>query len=141
MECNKENYIGYYIKVIQRNLNNLYNRKLEKYDLTNAQLCIIWTLLKNDGLTQREVAEHANITPATLTELVDSLVSKGFIIRMHDEKDARAKRLFLTEEGKKLKDILIETTNFMEECLCKDFSEEERLLLLSWLKKMYKNLE
>lgn len=141
MECNKENYIGYYMKVIQRSLTSLYNKKLEKYELTSAQLSVIWALLKNDGLTQKEVAEYARITPATLTDLVDSLVSKGFVIRIHDEKDARIKRLFLTNAGKQLKDVSIDIINYMEQVLCEGFSEEERLLLLSWMKKIYNNLE
>ncbi|OFI06777.1 organic hydroperoxide resistance transcriptional regulator [Clostridium acetireducens DSM 10703] len=140
MNCEFDKWVGYWIKIIFRNITNLHNKNLEKYNITNSQIAVLAILWREDGLTQKEIGDKIQIRPASLTGLVNSLLDKKLILRKLDEKDARNKRLYLTEEGAKLKSVSLEIINKLEETLVKGFSKEEKQLLIYWLKKIYNNL-
>jgi DNA-binding MarR family transcriptional regulator len=52
-----------------------------------------------DGLRLTDIAARAGMAPQSMGELVDDLVSKGYLERQEDPTDRRAKRLYLTDKG------------------------------------------
>ena len=54
-----------------------------------------------DGLRLTDIAARAGITAQSAGELVDDLESKGYLERRPDPSDRRAKRIYLTERGRK----------------------------------------
>lgn len=54
-----------------------------------------------DGLRLTEMAARAGITVQSLGELVDDLEAKGYLERRPDPTDRRAKRIHLTERGRR----------------------------------------
>ena len=54
-----------------------------------------------DGLRLTEMAARAGITAQSMGELVDDLEAKGYLERRPDPNDRRAKRIHLTERGRK----------------------------------------
>jgi DNA-binding MarR family transcriptional regulator len=54
-----------------------------------------------DGLRLTDIAARAGITAQSAGELVDDLESKGYLERRPDPVDRRAKRIYLTERGRK----------------------------------------
>ena len=54
-----------------------------------------------DGLRLTEMAARAGITVQSMGELVDDLQAKGYLERRPDPDDRRAKRIHLTERGRK----------------------------------------
>ncbi|WML35589.1 MarR family transcriptional regulator [Clostridium sp. OS1-26] len=139
--CEVDKLIGYWLKRIYRNMINLHNHKLEKYGFTVSQVSVLAQLWREDGLTQKEIAERLQIKPPSLTGLVDTLVSRGWVLRKEDEKDARIKRLYVTAEGRELSFKSLEVAKEMEDILCKGFTVEEKQLLFCWIKKIYANLD
>ncbi len=140
-KCEVENWIGHWVKIINRNMINLNNQKLYKYGFTVSQLSVMSQLWNQDGLSLKELTERLQIKPPSLTGLIDTLVEKGWLVRKEDEQDARIKRIYLTEQGKNIKMKSLEVVNEMEEILCKGFTNEEKQVLICWFKKIYKNLE
>lgn len=140
MKHNPELHYGHWIRKIIRKINSIYDHRLQQYDLTGSQLSVLFQLWKKDGLTQKDIQENLNIRPASVSGLVDTLSSKGFIVRKQDDEDARIKRLYLTEEGIKLNDLCIEIIEEIEVTITQGFSEDEKIILMSWLKKLYGNL-
>lgn len=140
MEHNPEQHYGHWIRKIIRRINNIYDKKLQQYDLTGSQLSVLFQLWEKDGLTQKEIQEKLHIKPASVSGLVDTLSSKGFIVRKQDDEDARIKRLYLTNEGLKLKNLCVDVVEETEIAITKGFSEDEKVILMSWMKKLYKNL-
>lgn len=139
--CEVDKLMWYWLKRVYRNMINLHNHKLEKYGFTVSQVSVLAQLWREDGLTQKEIAERLQIKPPSLTGLVDTLVSRGWVLRKEDEKDARIKRLYVTEEGRELSFKSLEVAKEMEDILCKGFTVEEKQLLFCWIKKMYTNLD
>lgn len=136
-----DNYPGYWIKKAVRTMNIVYDRKLQKYDLTSAQISVLCQLWKKDGITQKEIQSSLNLRPASVTGIVDTISSKGWIVRNQDEKDARLRRIYLTDEGRKLEKISTEIIKELEEIITKGFSQDERTIFVAWIKKAYSNLE
>jgi MarR family transcriptional regulator, organic hydroperoxide resistance regulator len=141
MKHSPEDWLGYWIKNVERTINNIHDKKLSQYDLTSSQVLILSQLWKKDGLTQKEIQENLNLKPASVSGLVDILLKKGFIDRKQDEEDARFKRLHLTEEGCRLKGVSLDVLKEVEHIISKDFSKEEEVILICWIKKLYNNLK
>ncbi|MCH3964661.1 MAG: MarR family transcriptional regulator [Clostridium sp.] len=133
--------ITHWIRMIYRNMTNLYNCKLNELSLTISQVCVLSRLWIKDGLTQKEIALELQIRPASLTALVNTLVSKGWAIRKGDREDARINRIYLTDSGRDFRSKCAHINDEMEELLSRGFSKEEKQLLLVWLKRIYENME
>ena len=58
-------------------------------------------LVLEDGLRLTDLASRAGITAQSMGELVDDLEVKGYVERRADPGDRRAKRIHLTERGRK----------------------------------------
>ena len=78
----------------------------EIFHYTLSQMRAIDTLYaltrdSGEGVQLKALAEKLGITPAAASEMVDTLVRKGAIIRRNDPNDRRAVRLYV---GEKLQD-------------------------------------
>ena len=81
---------------------HLTNSVLAKHDLTWTGFVVMWIVWIWDGRETREVAESASISKATLTGVVKTLESRGWMLRETSEKDRRLVNLSLTDEGLEL---------------------------------------
>lgn len=133
--------LGYWIKLLGRKMTTYQDARLLKYNITGAQLGVLLELCGREGQSQREIQKILEIKPATFTGLVSSLEEKGLIKRVHDNEDARINRLYLTEEGKAVKEESFKEFLHVRDTMFKGFMKEEQQLLVCWLKKMYNNLE
>ena len=52
-----------------------------------------------DGIRLTQLAERASMTPQAMGELVDDLVQMGYVARIPDPSDGRAKLIVLTDKG------------------------------------------
>jgi DNA-binding MarR family transcriptional regulator len=134
-------FISYWIKKNYRDLNSLYDQKLAHYGLTVSQVNVLEQLwIFGDGMTQKELHERLGIRPASLTNLLDALVTGGWVVRKPDSQDARAKRIVLTEAGQAQKNICMEIMTELEQIMRQEMAEDEVSLLLYSLRKIHKNI-
>lgn len=89
----------------------------------------------------KEILEKLNIRPASLSNLIDCLVAGGWVIRKVDSKDARVKRIFLTETGKAQEEKNLHTIDVIEQKMQEGFTNEEISLMRVWLQRMEKILK
>ena len=94
-----------------------------------------------DGLTQLELAKRAHVSPPTVSVTLKKMEADGLLTRLADEKDQRTVRVFLTEDGRSLNRRVFLSMMRVDEELVKGFSEEEKALFLSMLRRMNHNLE
>src|SRR2546425_9955051 len=64
--------------------------------LTMTQLRVLFILRGEDGLPAGSLAEYLEITPSTVTRIMDRLVSNGLVRREVDDDDRRLVRHRLT---------------------------------------------
>ena len=67
--------------------------------LTMTQLRVLFALRNEDGLAAGALAELLNVTPSTITRIMDRIVQNRFIRRDVDDSDRRLVRHRLTESG------------------------------------------
>lgn len=114
---------------------------LSKIGIYKGQPPLLFTLEKEDGLSQRELADILKITPSTMNVMLKRMEKSDIIIRKKDPKDQRVSRVYLTSKGKetciKAKKAIKELS---KECF-NGFSLEEEETLKLLLKKMGNNLK
>lgn len=76
-----------------------YRRTVARHGVTGTALGVLGVLRGDGGLSQREVAGRAGVTPATLTPVLDALEREGRIRRERDRADRRVVRLWITDDG------------------------------------------
>lgn len=86
-------------------VNNFWEREIKKllseFDLTHTQFVVLANIyyisLEKNNSTQIEIANELGIDKMRISNVIKSLLSKGFIIRKEHETDTRAKVVFLTK--------------------------------------------
>jgi DNA-binding MarR family transcriptional regulator len=79
-----------------------FNSMLKDIELTGTQAWVLSALMEEEGVIQGDLAQKLGIRAVTLGGLVDRMESKHWVERRPDEKDRRAKRIWLTPGGRKL---------------------------------------
>lgn len=87
------------------------DRQLASLQLSNGQGGVISVLGRNGPLTQNELARFRQVTPATISIMLDRMERDGLVNRDSVSGGGRANLVRLTEEGERVFKILDE---FME---------------------------
>ena len=95
---------------------------------------------KPNGITLKELAEAMKLAPATVSELVESLVKKNFLQRVQNPEDRRAVQITLTAHGQTLLDESIRCIDTLCEKLISGLSASERSTMLNSLNKITSKL-
>jgi len=81
--------------------------KTKGYNITPEQWAVLNRLWEQEGLSQVELADKTFKDKPNVTRMLDVLEKRNFIFRQRDETDRRAFKVYLTEDGKRLKEKLI----------------------------------
>lgn len=76
--------------------------KRNNVDMTFEMLQIMHCLWKQQGVSQQTLAEKTSKDKACLTNLINNLGKRGWVVRQEDAHDRRNKLIFLTVEGEKV---------------------------------------
>jgi len=91
--------------------NMIKRTRMDGKYLPNGQGRIMYAVFSNDGVTQSELAQILKIRPQSLTRVLVQLEEQGLIIRKREEQDRRNISVYITEEGKKHHQTIIEERN------------------------------
>jgi DNA-binding MarR family transcriptional regulator len=72
--------------------------------LSYAQYSLLFGLAECAELSSRELADAAYLSPATVTQMLDSLEAHGLVLRTRSARDKRVVLTGLTERGQQLVD-------------------------------------
>ena len=89
-----------------------------------------------DGITPAELADQSNVTRATMTGLIDTLVRDAFVKRTADLTDRRMMRVALTPKGEKFIERLLPGHFKRMAALMAPLSQSERKMLVKLLNKV-----
>ena len=80
---------------------DLLSKQLSKdVGLTGPQLLVMQNIQEKPGIRVREIAENINLSPATITNILDRLEGRDLATRIRSTQDKRKVGVFLTEKGK-----------------------------------------
>ena len=136
-DCLKlENQLCFPLYAASRNVIKKYKPFLDKLDLTYTQYITMMVLWELKEINVKELGNKLYLDSGTLTPLLKTLESKGYISRVRSSSDERNLVICLTTEGEKLKDKASNIPTKVSKCI--NLSSEEALELY---KILYKILE
>lgn len=101
--------IGYLTGVAYRSINRRLSNNLKSSGnkITSEQYGVLKQLWIEEGQTQLDLACKTSKDKPGITRLLNNLESKGYIERRVNDDDKRCNKIFLTTNGKKIKENCI----------------------------------
>ncbi|MBE5884124.1 MAG: MarR family transcriptional regulator [Lachnospiraceae bacterium] len=146
MQTEKKRTIGFQLKAvnnqIRRNLDIRFAEAgLEEISgMQGPMLGYIYDHSRQQDVFQKDLERHFNIRRSTATVILQNLEQKGYIIREAVERDARLKRITLTEKAVEVHLAIRKQIDAFNEELEAGITEEEREAFFKVLDKVIHNL-
>ncbi len=122
-----------------------HRRTMHRYfcsiGMFNGHPHMLFHLRRQPGITQKELAQHLEISPASVAISIRRLEAAGLVRREGDRKDGRVMHLYLTPAGEEMDTACSHGREFMMDALYQSLSEEELATLYTLLGKMTDNLQ
>ena len=113
---------------------------LSPYKLTAGQPKVLDYLGKHNGCIQKAIATGCKIEPATLTGILSRMEEKKLIIRQTKDGNKRSLYVYLTDEGKRLQEIVNDTFEKVENEILSGISESEKEQFINIFFKICNNM-
>ena len=107
---------------------SLLKSRLRKYNLTNMQHLVLEGIWFKEGCTAAEMGRLLVLDKATISGVIDRLMTGNWIRKTEDSDDKRSNRLYPSDKATKLKSELLTERKIANEELLSQFSFEERVL-------------
>lgn len=134
------NGMGYRIKLLSQLLGRKFQERLEPLGLTPFHWVVLCCLWQEDGLPTGTLGERLQQVGGTITGVLDRMEQRGLIRRERDSQDRRIWRIWLTQAGWQLKDVLPPMALELKEQAMQGISRTERDQLSALLDKAIANL-
>lgn len=122
-----DNQVCFSLYAASREIIKLYKPFLDKYNLTYTQYVAMLVLWEDEKSTVKDIGKRLHLDSGTLTPLLKKIECMGLIKRYRDVNDDRVVIVELTENGRALKEKVLEVP---KEIACKVNMPREELLEL-----------
>jgi DNA-binding MarR family transcriptional regulator len=109
--------------------------------IRTAQLAVLFTLLRTEGLPISTIARTVGMGKSSLTGLVDRMMEKDLSRREADPSDARVQRIVLEPKGKAVAKRAGSAVRRYNKGLLEPFSEPEREVIARFLIHVAENAD
>ncbi|MGF9697428.1 MarR family winged helix-turn-helix transcriptional regulator [Paenibacillus sp. MABNR03] len=109
-------------------------------ELYPGQPPLLFQLDREDGQTQKSLAEQLRRAPATVTVMLKRMETAGYVRREADPNDLRSLRVYLTDQGRAALKDLREAFQALERQAQEGFTPEETQLMSALAQRMIQNL-
>src|ERR1700716_4749637 len=133
-------FVGFQLVQVCRAHRQRADEKLSKLGLHVGQEMMLFQLWVEDGLTQSQLAQYANVELPTMTKMVQRMEHAGLVVRRPDPEDARISRVYLTEQGRSLEQPFFRAWTQLEERTLAGLTQVEQMLLRRMLLQIDMNL-
>lgn len=121
---------------IVRSTQGYLDRVLKKYELSSGSVPYIFTLEKNEGISQNKLSKEIGNDKAMSARTITKLIEINFVYKKQDERDSRAYNLYLTEKAKELIPKIRGDIKTIVDLVTEDLTEEEKSITIKSLKKI-----
>lgn len=126
---------------VAKKLADKMNERLALVGSTRVQWLVMYYLLRDGKMNQRDLGEKMDIKDSTVVRLIDRMEKEEFVERVKDAKDRRVTYVTLTDKGKKRIEELLPIGEEMSKVFSENISEEEFQIFNKVLNKMAENAE
>lgn len=128
-------HVGKRITNVANRLRRYLDNETSRHGVTRVQAMILRFLLQNGGspVYQRDIEREFGIRRSTVTNVLQLMEKNGLICRFCDEKDARMKRITITENGISANARVKGTVNGLEASLLSSLNADKKQQLFELL--------
>ena len=141
MKCTDTEPLGRLIYLTAQEIKNFAEKLLKPYDLTLEQFHLLKHMSPDSGMSQRQLGDLVNKTPANITRILDRLEQKNLVIRRSNPKDRRGTHVFLTPQGSRLIEEVFAIFESFSSQLTQGTTEKEQLVAKNVLNKIGRNIK
>lgn len=134
-----ENQLCFPLYAAAREVIKLYRPHLDTLDLTYTQYITMMVMWAEKKISVRDMGKRLYLDSGTLTPVLKSLESKGYIRRYRSMEDERVLIVELTEEGSRLKNEAVEVPQQVGSCI--RLEPEEAMQLYRLLYKVLDGMQ
>ena len=124
----KTDTLGFAFLQIANNYRNLLEKEMNKFGLHYGQISVLSLLWETDGLSQIALSSKLNLSQPTINKMVKSLSQNDFVNCNQCQNDGRVMRVFLTEKGLEIENLVSETTQTLQTNFFSSLTETEQLI-------------
>ncbi|MDA1267632.1 MAG: MarR family winged helix-turn-helix transcriptional regulator [Bacteroidetes bacterium] len=121
----KEETVDYPIKSAWHAISRMYNQQAAEEGFTTAIGFVLININSKEGTPATKIAPLIGLETRSLTRMLKTMEEKGLIYKKADPADKRSVRMFLTEEGKRKKEISVQSVKRFNEQIRAALSEQE----------------
>ncbi|MCR5746409.1 MAG: MarR family transcriptional regulator [Lachnospiraceae bacterium] len=99
-----DNQLCFPLYAAARKITSQYTPLLKPLKLTYTQYIVMLVLWEEDGISVGRLCERLHLDNGTVSPLLKKMEKTGYVHRDRNDKDERIVKVFLTEEGKELKE-------------------------------------
>lgn len=132
--------LGYRIRLLTQLTSRLFQERLEPYGLTQFHWVVLCCLWEQDGLATRDIGDRLRQVGGTMTGVLDRMEERGLIRRERDQRDRRIWRIWLTETGRELYNVLPPIAMEIRERVMQGISEDDQRIVSNLVDRAIANL-
>lgn len=141
---NMKEDLGHKVRIVHNYIDRYFHTSWEKtgIDPTRMQCATLHYLRLHQGedVFQKDLEAEFSVSGATATNILKVMEKDGLIRRIPMEKDARLKKLEMTEKGIQFDNAAYENIMRLEAGMTKNFTEEEITIFREYLDRLAQNI-
>lgn len=130
--------IGEITRLTHKRVSSIFLK--HQFDVTVEQFGVLAVLWYQEGINLQTLSERLNRDKTTITRIIQNMIKKNLLVKVPDQMDKRNKLVYLTEKGKKLQKIMIDSTGVVYTDTLKNVSASDVKIITKVLQKMKNNL-
>lgn len=128
-----------YLMNLLKSYEMFFRKNMENLDINIGEIPILMEIYTNEGLNQVDLVRQFHVTEANISKTTKNLLMKGLITKTIDAENNTKKILLLTEDGKKVCQILLDIFDQWKDATIGDISTDEMIAFSKTLKKLSDN--
>ncbi|HUK02700.1 MAG TPA: MarR family transcriptional regulator [Steroidobacteraceae bacterium] len=132
--------LGFLLKDVSRIYTKRFEERAQGLELTLVQCKALIFLTKNEGISQKRLAELIDVDPMSLVRILDRMEADGWVERQSDPDDRRARSLRVTQKAMPVVDQILQIAAKLRAEVLTGLSTEECESLIGLLEHVHENL-
>jgi DNA-binding MarR family transcriptional regulator len=137
----KEETVDYPIKSAWHAISRMYNQQAAEEGFTTAIGFVLININSKEGTPATKIAPLIGLETRSLTRMLKTMEEKGLIYKKADPVDKRSVRMYLTEEGKRKKEISVQSVMRFNEQVRAALTEDELTSFFGVISKIQKVID
>ena len=133
--------LGYQIRTTHRLFQRALQLEIERSGVTLGMWYFLRVLWSEDGITQSELSQRVGTMEPTTLSAIRDMERNGLVRRAPHPDDRRKINIYMTDEGRALRDQLLPTAHAVIDAASAGLTDREKTMLIALLKAMQANLQ